>query len=171
MPLFILIAIICLIAAEISVFIETGRGIGTLETVLLTFLTSGMGVLILRTQSGMSNKTLRQKLEKGESPISGIYDGVFILIAGVLLLLPGFITDAAGLLLLLPPVRKLIYKRHRAANQNSSGGTARTKMFYTEIRRDKSGTTTETDTTIEAEYKNVTEENPDDDNGGTQEKQ
>ena len=160
MPLFVLIASLAVIVAEIVVFVEVADEVGTLTAILLCVMTTMLGMTVLRTQSGNTAAVIRERLEKNESLLEGIYDGFFMLMAGLLLLLPGFISDAAGLLLLLPPVRHLLYPSSPAADQD--GGTATeesTRIFYTRTRSKSRRTNPkQPPQTIDAEYKDITDD-------------
>ncbi|TNE32122.1 MAG: FxsA family protein [Alphaproteobacteria bacterium] len=160
MPFFILVATITVIVAEIVVFVEVSKDIGTLTAILLCVLTTMLGMTVLRTQSGNTAAVIRERLEKNESLLEGIYDGFFMLLAGLLLLLPGFISDAAGLLLLLPPVRHLLYPDAPVVD-GETGGKAKegTRIFYTETRRKtRRAGPKQPPQTIDAEYKDITDD-------------
>jgi UPF0716 protein FxsA len=91
---------------EISLFIQVAHVLGVLLTMLLVVFTSCIGVSLVKNQ-GMKNFMLMQeKLARNESPAQEMVKSVSLIIAGFLLLLPGFFTDMLGLLLLLPPVQK-----------------------------------------------------------------
>jgi len=91
---------------EISLFIQVAHVMGVLLTMLLMVFTSCIGVSLVKNQ-GMKNFMLMQeKLARNESPATEMIKSVSLIIAGFLLLLPGFFTDLLGLLLLLPPVQK-----------------------------------------------------------------
>jgi len=91
---------------EISLFIQVAHVMGVLLTMLLVVFTSCIGVSLVKNQ-GMKNFMLMQeKLARNESPANEMIKSVSLIIAGFLLLLPGFFTDLLGLLLLLPPVQK-----------------------------------------------------------------
>lgn len=160
MPLFILIASIAVIVAEIVVFVEVADDIGTLTAILLCVLTSMLGMTVLRTQSGNTAAVIRERLEKKESLLEGIYDGFFMMMAGLLLLLPGFISDAAGLLLLLPPVRHLLYPARRGTDKGGDMETKEgTRIFYTQTRSKTRRTSSKhPPQTIDAEYKDITDD-------------
>ncbi|MDZ7279691.1 FxsA family protein [Pantoea eucrina] len=91
---------------EITLFIQVAHALGVLLTMLLVIFTSCIGVSLVKNQ-GMKNFMLMQeKLARNESPAAEMIKSVSLIIAGFLLLLPGFFTDFLGLLLLLPPVQK-----------------------------------------------------------------
>ncbi|WP_173636300.1 FxsA family protein [Paramixta manurensis] len=91
---------------EISLFIQVAHVLGVLLTMLLVIFTSCIGVSLVKNQGVKNFMLMQQKLEKGESPAVEMIKSVSLILAGFLLLLPGFFTDFIGLLLLLPPVQK-----------------------------------------------------------------
>jgi len=111
MPLvLILIGLFVLLpAAEIAVFIAVGKAIGILPTILLTFATAIGGALLMRRQGLETLARLRLEMDAGRVPGETLGHGGMILLAGMLLLVPGFLTDIVGLLLFLPPVRRLVW--------------------------------------------------------------
>ncbi len=108
MPLILFLLFIVLPIAEIAVFIEAGRAIGVAATIALTLATAFAGSILMRTQGMATLQRFMLAAEKGEMPLLPVIDGVGILVAGVLLLTPGLLTDALGLLLFVPGVRRNI---------------------------------------------------------------
>ncbi len=92
-------------AAEILTFVEVGSHIGGLATVATTVGTALAGMILFRVQGFHIVKRARQTLDSGSMPFQDILDGLGLLSAGLLLFLPGFITDIAGFLLFIPPLR------------------------------------------------------------------
>lgn len=93
---------------ELFVLIEVGGRIGGLYTIGLVLLTAAGGLFLVRLQ-GMSVLARAQShLAENRMPVGEIVDGLFLLLAGGFLLFPGFITDAFGLLLLIPGLRRII---------------------------------------------------------------
>lgn len=94
---------------EIAAFIAVGRYLGILATLGLIFLTSLAGIMLLRTQGiGVLNR-LREGMRAGDSPEAPMVHGALIVIAGLLLIIPGFITDAVGFLLFIPAFREFAW--------------------------------------------------------------
>ena len=92
---------------EITLFIQVAHVMGVLLTMMLVIFTSCIGVSLVKNQGVKNFMLMQQKLAQGESPAAEMIKSVSLIIAGVLLLLPGFFTDLLGLLLLLlPPVQK-----------------------------------------------------------------
>jgi len=90
---------------EIAVIIQVGSWIGVLETIALLLLVSIVGAWLVKQQGlGVMRRIMRER-DEGKVPGAALFDAALILVAGVLLLTPGFVTDVAGLLLLVPPVR------------------------------------------------------------------
>lgn len=99
---------------EIAGFIIVGKAIGLWPTLALVILGAFLGLMILRGIGlGMFRK-LSASRQSGTAPAEDIVHGVMLGLAGILLFLPGFITDIIGLLLLLPFVRKAIWARFSA---------------------------------------------------------
>ena len=92
--------------AEIWVLIEVGSVVGAVATVGLVVLTAIVGAALMRTQGLAILFRARAAMAKGEVPALELLEGAVILIAGALLLTPGFITDAAGFACLFPPLRQ-----------------------------------------------------------------
>ncbi len=106
LPFFVLL----LPFVEIAGFIVVGKAIGVLATLGLTVATSLIGLLLLRHQGLGLLKRLSSEGQRGVEPGRELVHGAMIVIAGFLLLLPGFVTDVIGLLFFLPPVRDLAWK-------------------------------------------------------------
>ena len=101
----IFLALVITPLVEIAVFIEVGGFIGLWPTLFVVIVTAMAGTWLLRSQGWELMNRARVTLAGGEFPAREVFDGACILVAGALLLTPGFITDAAGLLLFIPSVR------------------------------------------------------------------
>lgn len=95
---------------EIGLFIEVGGLIGLWPTLGIVVLTALVGTLLLRAQGTAAWLTLQRRLAAGDDPSGALAHGALILVAGIVLLTPGFFTDAVGLALLLPPVRAAVIR-------------------------------------------------------------
>lgn len=95
---------------EIAGFIVVGKAIGLWLTLALIILTSVLGLIILRNGGLGMVRNLQDAGRKGGEPTEAILNGGMRVIAGILLFVPGFITDVIGLLLLVPAVRKFFWK-------------------------------------------------------------
>jgi len=105
MGLILLAAMIGVPILEIAVFIEAGRLIGLWPTVGAVIVTAIVGTTLLRIQGLATLFRAQRNLEEGRLPIVEVFDGLCLLLAGALLLTPGFVTDSVGLLLFVPPLR------------------------------------------------------------------
>ena len=104
----LLLLIISLPIFEIVVMIKIGQQIGTLNTILIILLTAVVGVYYAKIEGLNTIKAGMVNLYKNKNPFYEILSGASIAIAAVLLILPGFISDAIGFLLLIPFTRKII---------------------------------------------------------------
>jgi UPF0716 protein FxsA len=93
--------------AELFVIVKISEAIGFLWMLLLLFISWPIGTWIIRHEGRAAWRRLREALAAGRTPTHEVLDGALVLFGGLLLLVPGFITDAIGLLLLLPPTRAL----------------------------------------------------------------
>lgn len=100
--------LLCLVIGEIYLFIQIGGQIGALTTILLIFATALLGLALMRQQGLTAFTQAHADLVRGVPPFVALGHGVLILFAGLLLLVPGFLTDIIGFLLLLPPIRQFI---------------------------------------------------------------
>lgn len=108
---------------EIYILIKIGSYIGAFNTVMIVILTGFLGALLARYQGMQAILRVRESLYRGEVPASEMLDALLILLAGIVLLTPGFLTDIAGLMLLIPRTRSLfkVWVRRKLAqwiNQN-----------------------------------------------------
>ncbi|WP_036766509.1 FxsA family protein [Parvularcula oceani] len=94
--------------AEIAVIVEVGQATNWLVVVLLTILTAALGAALIRWQGLNALKEYRAAAARREVPVGAAVDGVSLLLAAPLMMTPGFITDAFGFALLIPPVRRTV---------------------------------------------------------------
>ncbi|MBT1444212.1 FxsA family protein [Shewanella sp. JM162201] len=110
---------------ELWVLIRVGEVLGTWSTVALVLLTAVVGVSLVRSQGVSTLMAAQEKLSRGEAPTGELVEGIMLAMAGVLLLIPGFVTDFIGLLLLSPftrkPLAKLAFKRMQLKVVNGAG--------------------------------------------------
>ena len=116
--------------AEIAVLINVGEIIGGWNTVLLVILSAMIGAYLVKREGVSTLAQAQLKMQQGQVPAEEIGSGLLLLVAGVLLVTPGFITDVLGLLLTLPYTRKKIGgvlfhalngKMHASAHFSQSG--------------------------------------------------
>ncbi len=119
--LFLLIAIPTI---EIFVMIKIGENIGALNTIVLIFLTAIIGIYYAKIEGLNTLRSGIYNLYKNKSPIFEIISGASIAVAALFLIIPGFVTDAIGFLLLIPFTRKLIInsflKKQKIVKENNN---------------------------------------------------
>jgi len=94
---------------EIGTFIAIGDQIGIAATLLMILVTAIIGTMLLRHQGLSLIKKIQDEMNEGKVPGRALGDAAMILVAGILLLTPGFVTDTLGFLLFVPPVRAAIW--------------------------------------------------------------
>ena len=126
---------------ELYVIVQVAGGLGAGQTIVLLLVVSVVGAwMVRRSGLGVLNQ-IRTRLSQGEIPGNELVDGLLIMLAGALMLTPGFITDAVGLLLLFPPtrigVRSVLVRRYSKRitvagwppGSGGSGGPGGTRRF------------------------------------------
>ncbi len=108
MGLVLLAAFIGVPLIEIGLFIQVGEAIGLWSTIAVVILTAIIGTGLLRHQGFSTLTRLQNAINQGEMPMDAVFDGFCLLAAGLLLLTPGFFTDAIGFLLFTPPLRAIL---------------------------------------------------------------
>ncbi len=92
--------------AELFVLLKVGAAIGLLNTIILVIGTATLGAYLARKQGIETLNRIRQQLEHGALPAEELIDGLLILIAAIVLITPGLLTDTFGFLLLIPQSRQ-----------------------------------------------------------------
>jgi len=93
---------------ELIVVIQVGQEIGVLNTLGLLVLGGVIGLVVLTHEGSASWRRARQAMEEGREPTDGLLDGLMRMLAGLLFLAPGFISDAIAVVLLIPAGRRLV---------------------------------------------------------------
>jgi len=110
--------------AELYLLIEVGSGIGGFSTIALCLLTAALGGMLVRHQGMRTFLQAKELMDRGQPPAEQMLHGIMIAISGVLLFIPGFITDLIGFLLLVPMIRNWLGRRIISAqlsNQRKGG--------------------------------------------------
>ena len=153
MGLLLLAAFILVPLIEIAVFIEIGGVIGLWPTLALILLTAVLGSWQLRAQGLATLNRARSQMEQGVMPARELFDGLCLLVAGALLLTPGFVTDASGALLFVPPLRDVL--RRAIGRRLAESTEPRVYRDGREVHRGRG--------VIDAEYEDVSDrDDPDD---------
>ncbi|HEX8374432.1 MAG TPA: FxsA family protein [Geminicoccaceae bacterium] len=108
--LLFLLVLLALAGLELLVIVRVAGGIGVLPTLLLLVGIGVLGMMLVRRQGLATIARVQASLQAGRLPVADVFEGVCILVAGLLLALPGLLSDVAGVALLLPPLRRLLYK-------------------------------------------------------------
>lgn len=114
---FLFLAFLLIPLVEIYFLIQIGSVIGAGATIALVVGTALLGAFLVRAQGFATVARVRNQVDRGELPAVEIFEGLFLLVAGALLLTPGFFTDAIGFACLTPPLRRGLI-RHILANGN-----------------------------------------------------
>ena len=148
MWLFVLFVTVPII--EIALFIQIGGEIGLLSTLGIVIATALLGTYLVRKQGLNALSQLKNNVETLENPIAPLAHGIMILLAGALLLTPGFFTDAVGFSLLVPNIRIWLFERVKQRILHSQNGfsftharTGGAKHSSQNGERQASGTTIE----------------------------
>src|SRR3954453_899005 len=114
---------------EIYVIIQVGQAIGAWWTILLLILDSIFGAWLIRHEGRRAWQALASALDSGRMPARELADGALILIGGTLMLSPGFVTDALGIVLILPFARPVARRAlTRVVTRRLLAGTAQTRQ-------------------------------------------
>ncbi len=104
----LLLFLIALPMLELALLIKLGQVIGFWPAMLIIFATAGLGLAILQYQGLTALRRGMKSFGSGEPPAAAVMDTVLLISSGILLIAPGPITDCAGILLLIPPVRAVV---------------------------------------------------------------
>ena len=122
-----ILAILAVPLIEIGLFVQIGGAIGLWLTLAWVIASAALGIIVLKGVSMIGPVSLSLDMRELNDPNSLLAHRVMLVLAGGFLLIPGFLTDTIGLLLLVPPIRlaaiKLLGRKFRAANNVSVHGT------------------------------------------------
>ncbi|EQA05254.1 FxsA family protein [Glaesserella parasuis] len=150
MPLLLFLAGLFLyIYIEISLLVSVGSAIGVLPLILLMITISAVGLWLVKLRGIMTIVQIRQEIAQGKIPAQAVTSSIFFAIAGVLLIIPGFLSDILALLLLLPITRQLLQAMFM-------------KLFASHVKFMSFGsmnrTSSQNNTTFEAEFEHKQDE-------------
>ncbi|GHD98266.1 exlusion protein FxsA [Defluviimonas sp. 20V17] len=115
---------------EIALFIEVGGWLTLWPTLAIVLGSAVLGTWLVRQQGARALADLRRSMSELTDPTEPLAHGALILLAGALLITPGFLTDTIGILLLIPPVRRWVMRwigRHSRVQRVTMGATYRTQ--------------------------------------------
>ncbi len=156
MPLLLIAIFIGVPVLEIAVFIQAGELFGLWPTLAGVVATAIVGGAMIRAQGLVALERARHSVDEGQIPVTEVFTAVCLLVAGALLLTPGFVTDSVGFLLLVPPLRRRLGRwamtalmRGRSTrvwvngeeivtprNRDEAGPPDAIDVEYTEVERD-----------------------------------
>jgi UPF0716 protein FxsA len=149
--MWLFLAFVAVPMIEIALFIQVGGFIGVWWTLLIVFLTAIAGSYLVRQQGLRELGRVQQSFSHLQDPSEPLAHGAMILFAGALLLTPGFFTDAVGLSLLMPPVRRAAFHWIKARVK-----VAQFKAAARQPRRDRPA-----DQVIDGDFQDITPEKRD----------
>jgi UPF0716 protein FxsA len=144
LPLF-LVFFFALPVIELFVLIQVGGELGAFPTIFLVLLTAVVGIWLVRRQGMGVIARIRKTADRGETPAAEMIEGALLLLAGLCLLVPGFVTDLTGFALLIPPLRRIVLigvvRRIRVVERPVSGEQphSRRSAIETTWEREKDG--------------------------------
>jgi len=158
MWLFVLFVTVPII--EIALFIQIGGEIGLLSTLGIVIATAFLGTYLVRKQGLSALSQLKNNVETLENPIAPLAHGIMILLAGALLLTPGFFTDAVGFSLLVPNIRIWLFERVKQRILHSQNGFSFTHARTEGAKHSsQNGERQASGTTIEGVYEELAPKN------------
>ena len=146
--LFAIFAVMTLL--EIYVLMTVGDVIGNWQTVLLVIMTALIGSTLLRQQGWSTMAKAQQSIAEGKTPAFEMLEGVVILVSGVLLITPGFITDSLGLLGLMPWSRR--YFINHILEKNAERVFSQKNSVFIHRSKNQEKTSNNKNETIEGEF-------------------
>jgi UPF0716 protein FxsA len=108
--MWVLLAILAVPLIEIGLFVTLGGAIGLWPTLAWVLISAALGLMVLKGVAMTGAVSMGHSMKEMGDPLSPLAHRAMVVMAGALLLLPGFLTDAFGLVLLIPPVRSLFIK-------------------------------------------------------------
>jgi len=124
-------------AVELMLLIKIGARIGAGNTIFIIILTGILGAYLARLQGFLVLRKIQDDLNRGIMPNTEVIDGLMILVGGIVLLTPGFITDVFGFILLIPWTRSIVKKWFIRKFEDSIN--RRQTVVYTSFNRPDNG--------------------------------
>lgn len=152
MLVFLLILFTVVPLVELWLLIRIGEAISWPCTILLVIATGVIGAALARFEGLRTLRNVQAAIQSGKTPTDQMIGGVLILIAGMVLITPGVITDGIGFLLLIPPVRMLVVRGLRRYF------ASRTTVSFTGFSTHGQGQPRTSDDVIDVEFRDVTDE-------------
>jgi UPF0716 protein FxsA len=147
----LLVAFILVPLAEIAIFIVVGQGIGLWPTLAAVVITALIGTALLRAQGFAVLRRLQHSLEHGALPVAEVFHGACLLVAGALLLTPGFLTDAIGFAMFVPGFRVVLGRALFAR-------LSRSRRVRAGVRRRAGRAEDDAETVVDADFVDLTDD-------------
>lgn len=138
--------------AEIWLMIQVGQQTGAFSTVLLIIATAALGLVLVQLEWQRLMLAMRDKMNKGEATIGVVLETAAVGLAGVLLFIPGFISDFLGLLLLLPFTRQLLLRPLKKRGQGSTYQEQQSYYYKSDTTSQQQGNLKGSGQVLEGEY-------------------
>jgi UPF0716 protein FxsA len=154
------LAFLALPIVELFLLVKTGQAIGFWPTLGLVVGAALLGIAIMSRQGLTVARRTREAVATGRPPVGPVLDGAFLLLAGVLLIWPGFITDIFALALLIPPVRNKVARW--GVRRFAERTHAQAKIYEARMRREREarGAAPSDGPVIEGEFERLGEKGP-----------
>lgn len=149
MPLFLIFIIVPLV--ELMLLIEVGGIIGSAWTFIIIIATALIGTKLVKQQGIHTWSKIQSEMASGQLPAKALFDGICILISGVLLITPGFITDTIGFLLVTPAFRSVLYAQIGSKIQVKAAGGFQQSSFHSQDQEELHKSS-ERPTTLDGEF-------------------
>ena len=146
-PLFLIVPIV-----EIYVLLKASGAIGAGWTILAVIATAVIGAALVKAQGFLTLNSVQNKMASGQMPAMEVAEGVAILVAGALLLTPGFVTDIFGFACLFPPLRRMAIRsifKSGVVKMQTAAGFGATSQGHTSSKASQNGDA------IEGEYRDL----------------
>ena len=124
-------------AIELYLLIQIGSVIGTLPTLAIIVLTGVLGAYLAKTQGALTMRKVFSEVNQGKVPAEELLNALIIIIAGVVLITPGFMTDLIGFFLLIPLSRKVIFNSLKSRISNHIQRKQHSNVVEIQIDQDK----------------------------------
>ncbi|WP_445680420.1 FxsA family protein [Radicibacter daui] len=157
MPLLMFLALLPVI--EIALFVEIGSAIGLAATLLWIVASALIGMQLIRYQGLATMARVQAAMESGGVPVDELSNGLCVIAAGFLLIVPGFLTDAIALLLLVGPLRRalggLVWRTVDAGRRRGGGNFSQWQFSSRRSQSGKPDSSLRSRTVVDVEYEEM----------------
>ncbi|MCI2423036.1 FxsA family protein [Saccharopolyspora sp. K220] len=164
MPILVLLLVAGVV--EIAVLVALGQLIGVLPTIGLLLVAAALGTWLLRREGRRALLEFREAARQRRPPERELTDGVLIAAGGILIILPGFISDVCGLLCLFPPTRAMLRNRMLRAAQRRSKEMQDQMWLHAQRTRREQGSAAPDSDVIDGEVVSATDDDEPPSRGG-----